>query len=119
MNGQPALERKPSSGPIFLSRSSCSASAVSNVRPAGDLPKLKPQFPGQSNGIFTKVQDLRYGENSHQQAALYRDLHPAPGSLVTDAGQHPGVDQPFTPQRHLHPQLCLQLGRYRFCRHRD
>ncbi|WP_374520197.1 bifunctional phosphoribosylaminoimidazolecarboxamide formyltransferase/IMP cyclohydrolase [Hydrogenophaga sp.] len=40
-------------------------------------------FPGQSNGIFTKVQDLRYGENSHQQAALYRDLDPAPGSLVT------------------------------------
>jgi phosphoribosylaminoimidazolecarboxamide formyltransferase/IMP cyclohydrolase len=29
------------------------------------------------------VQDLRYGENSHQSAALYRDLHPAPGSLVT------------------------------------
>jgi phosphoribosylaminoimidazolecarboxamide formyltransferase/IMP cyclohydrolase len=42
-------------------------------------------FPGQSNGIFTKVQDLRYGENSHQQAALYRDLVPAPGSLVTGA----------------------------------
>ncbi|MBZ0226532.1 MAG: bifunctional phosphoribosylaminoimidazolecarboxamide formyltransferase/IMP cyclohydrolase [Comamonas sp.] len=40
-------------------------------------------FPGQSNGIFTKVQDLRYGENSHQQAALYRDLYPAPGSIVT------------------------------------
>ena len=39
--------------------------------------------PGQSNGDFTKVQDLRYGENSHQQAALYRDLYPAPGSLVT------------------------------------
>ena len=43
----------------------------------------RTQFPGQSNGIFTKVQDLRYGENSHQQAALYRDLVPAPGSLVT------------------------------------
>jgi phosphoribosylaminoimidazolecarboxamide formyltransferase/IMP cyclohydrolase len=40
-------------------------------------------FPGQSNGQFTKLQDLRYGENSHQQAALYRDLYPAPGSLVT------------------------------------
>jgi len=40
-------------------------------------------FGGQSNGIFTKVQDLRYGENSHQQAALYRDLYPAPGSIVT------------------------------------
>ncbi|MEO5660704.1 MAG: bifunctional phosphoribosylaminoimidazolecarboxamide formyltransferase/IMP cyclohydrolase, partial [Polaromonas sp.] len=40
-------------------------------------------FAGQSNGRFIKVQDLRYGENSHQQAALYRDLYPAPGSLVT------------------------------------
>jgi phosphoribosylaminoimidazolecarboxamide formyltransferase/IMP cyclohydrolase len=40
-------------------------------------------FAGQSNGHFIKVQDLRYGENSHQQAALYRDLYPAPGSLVT------------------------------------
>ena len=40
-------------------------------------------FPAQSNGRFVKVQDLRYGENSHQQAALYRDLYPAPGSLVT------------------------------------
>ena len=40
-------------------------------------------FAGQSNSQFTKLQDLRYGENSHQQAALYRDLHPAPGSLVT------------------------------------
>jgi len=40
-------------------------------------------FPGQSNGRFIKLQDLRYGENSHQQAALYRDVYPAPGSLVT------------------------------------
>ena len=40
-------------------------------------------FPGQSNGRFVKVQDLRYGENPHQSAAFYRDLHPAPGSLAT------------------------------------
>jgi phosphoribosylaminoimidazolecarboxamide formyltransferase / IMP cyclohydrolase len=40
-------------------------------------------FPAQMNSSFVKVQDLRYGENSHQSAALYRDLHPAPGSLVT------------------------------------
>ena len=39
-------------------------------------------FPGQANGRFVKVQDLRYGENSHQQAALYRNLYPAPGALV-------------------------------------
>ena len=42
-------------------------------------------FPGQSNGRFVKLQDLRYGENPHQQAAYYRDLHPAPGSLVSAA----------------------------------
>ncbi len=51
--------------------------------PAGDKAPTLDLFPGQSNGRFVKVQDLRYGENSHQQAALYRDLYPAPGSLVT------------------------------------
>ena len=40
-------------------------------------------FPGQANGRFIKLQDLRYGENPHQLAAFYRDTHPAPGSLVT------------------------------------
>jgi phosphoribosylaminoimidazolecarboxamide formyltransferase/IMP cyclohydrolase len=29
------------------------------------------------------VMDLRYGENPHQQAAFYRDLYPAPGTLAT------------------------------------
>ncbi len=40
------------------------------------------EFPAQSNGRFVKLQDLRYGENPHQNAAFYRDLYPAPGSLV-------------------------------------
>ena len=40
-------------------------------------------FPAQSNSQFIKLQDLRYGENPHQSAAFYRDLYPAPGSLVT------------------------------------
>jgi phosphoribosylaminoimidazolecarboxamide formyltransferase/IMP cyclohydrolase len=39
-------------------------------------------FPAQSNARFIKLQDLRYGENPHQQAAFYRDLYPAPGSLA-------------------------------------
>ena len=43
----------------------------------------RKEFPAQSNGRFVKLQDLRYGENPHQTAAFYRDLHPAPGSLVT------------------------------------
>jgi phosphoribosylaminoimidazolecarboxamide formyltransferase / IMP cyclohydrolase len=43
----------------------------------------RAEFPAQANGRFVKLQDLRYGENPHQRAAFYRDLHPAPGSLVT------------------------------------
>jgi phosphoribosylaminoimidazolecarboxamide formyltransferase/IMP cyclohydrolase len=60
-----------------------SAIAIGENVPAGDVAPTLDLFPGQSNGRFVKVQDLRYGENSHQQAALYRDLYPAPGSLVT------------------------------------
>jgi phosphoribosylaminoimidazolecarboxamide formyltransferase/IMP cyclohydrolase len=43
----------------------------------------KSAFAAQANATHVKLQDLRYGENPHQQAAFYRDLHPAPGSLVT------------------------------------
>jgi phosphoribosylaminoimidazolecarboxamide formyltransferase / IMP cyclohydrolase len=60
-----------------------SAVDLSNGVPAGNVAPQRLDFPGQSNGRFVKLQDLRYGENSHQQAALYRDLYPAPGSLVT------------------------------------
>ncbi len=52
---------------------------LSSIKPDG----RQAVFPGQANGRFVKLQDLRYGENAHQQAALYRDLHPAPGALVT------------------------------------
>ena len=40
-------------------------------------------FPAQANMFTVKAQDLRYGENSHQQAAWYCDLNPAVGSLAT------------------------------------
>ena len=52
---------------------------LSALQPDGS----RAEFPAQSNGRFVKLQDLRYGENPHQAAAFYRDLHPAPGSLVT------------------------------------
>jgi len=44
---------------------------------------VRQQFPAQANSQFVKLQDLRYGENPHQAAAYFRDLNPAPGSLVT------------------------------------
>jgi phosphoribosylaminoimidazolecarboxamide formyltransferase / IMP cyclohydrolase len=61
--------------------------AISNYLSAvtatsGDVP-VRSAFSAQANGSFVKVMDLRYGENPHQQAAFYRDLCPAPGSLAT------------------------------------
>jgi len=50
---------------------------------AGASVPKRSEYPSQSNGRFVKLQELRYGENPHQTAALYRDLYPAPGSLVT------------------------------------
>jgi phosphoribosylaminoimidazolecarboxamide formyltransferase/IMP cyclohydrolase len=55
-------------------------SAVTDT--SGEVP-VRATFSAQANGSFVKVMDLRYGENPHQQAAFYRDLYPAPGSLAT------------------------------------
>ena len=52
---------------------------LSTISPDGS----RMQFGAQFNSRFVKLQDLRYGENPHQQAAFYRELSPAPGSLVT------------------------------------
>jgi phosphoribosylaminoimidazolecarboxamide formyltransferase/IMP cyclohydrolase len=57
--------------------------AISDYLSSFNTDGTRNPFPNQVNGHFVKVQDLRYGENSHQQAALYRDLYPAPGSLVS------------------------------------
>ncbi|MGE0370360.1 MAG: bifunctional phosphoribosylaminoimidazolecarboxamide formyltransferase/IMP cyclohydrolase [Gammaproteobacteria bacterium] len=53
--------------------------------PSDEGAQRRAQFPAQANGNFVKIMDLRYGENPHQQAAFYRDLYPAPGSLATFA----------------------------------
>ncbi|MDO9366647.1 MAG: bifunctional phosphoribosylaminoimidazolecarboxamide formyltransferase/IMP cyclohydrolase [Methylotenera sp.] len=57
--------------------------AISDYLSSFNLDGSRSDFPAQTNSRFIKLQDLRYGENPHQQAAFYRDLHPAPGSLVT------------------------------------
>ena len=56
---------------------------LSSLQADGAGGHVRAAFPAQSNARFVKLQDLRYGENPHQSAAFYRDLHPAPGSLVT------------------------------------
>ncbi|MBS0364531.1 MAG: bifunctional phosphoribosylaminoimidazolecarboxamide formyltransferase/IMP cyclohydrolase [Proteobacteria bacterium] len=50
---------------------------------AGYLAGRGGEFPQSLTLAFDKVQDLRYGENPHQQAAFYRDPAAGPGSLAT------------------------------------
>jgi len=57
--------------------------AISNYLTARDASGNKLGFPDQINFSHLKVQELRYGENPHQQAAFYRDLQPVAGSLST------------------------------------
>jgi len=57
--------------------------AISDYLSSFNADGSRSAYPTQMNGRFVKVQDLRYGENPHQSAAFYRDLYPAPGSLVT------------------------------------
>ena len=40
-------------------------------------------FPRTFNSQFTKAQDMRYGENSHQNSAFYTEKNPAAGSIST------------------------------------
>ncbi|WP_107878677.1 bifunctional phosphoribosylaminoimidazolecarboxamide formyltransferase/IMP cyclohydrolase [Neisseria animaloris] len=53
--------------------------SVSDEKLSGE-PEVN-EFPNQINQSWVKVQEMRYGENPHQQAAFYRDLYPAAGSL--------------------------------------
>ncbi|MDD2775744.1 MAG: bifunctional phosphoribosylaminoimidazolecarboxamide formyltransferase/IMP cyclohydrolase [Gallionella sp.] len=56
-------------------------SAISNYLTTLSADGTKTQFPAQINFNFAKVQDMRYGENPHQNAAFYRDLNPVSGSI--------------------------------------
>ena len=57
--------------------------AISNWLTARGPDGAAVAFPDRFNLQAVKVQDLRYGENPHQQAAFYRDEKPAPGTIAT------------------------------------
>jgi phosphoribosylaminoimidazolecarboxamide formyltransferase/IMP cyclohydrolase len=57
--------------------------AISNWLTARGPDGASATFPDRFNLQVAKIQDLRYGENPHQQAAFYRDARPASGTLAT------------------------------------
>jgi phosphoribosylaminoimidazolecarboxamide formyltransferase/IMP cyclohydrolase len=82
-HGQVSSETKFALSVAAFNRISNYDAAISDYLSSLQADGSRSQFPAQSNGRFVKLQELRYGENPHQAAAFYRDLHPAPGSLVT------------------------------------
>ena len=56
--------------------------AISNYLTSLDSQGGKGVFPARLNLNFALAQTMRYGENPHQNAAFYRDLAPAPGTLA-------------------------------------
>jgi phosphoribosylaminoimidazolecarboxamide formyltransferase/IMP cyclohydrolase len=56
--------------------------AISNYLTARDEAGTARLFPDRFNWQGAKLQDLRYGENPHQQAAFYRDETPAGGTIA-------------------------------------
>ncbi len=57
--------------------------AISNYLTALDAGNRKQAFPDRYNAQFSKVMDLRYGENPHQSAAFYRDANVPAGALAS------------------------------------
>jgi len=47
------------------------------------VPGGNDNFPRTFNAQFTKTQDMRYGENSHQNSAFYVEKNPSAGSIAT------------------------------------
>ena len=57
-------------------------SAISNYLTTVNSDGTRSEFPAQINFNFAKVQDMRYGENPHQNAAFYRELTTVAGSIA-------------------------------------
>ena len=55
---------------------------ITNYLTSLDAEDKPQQFPAVFNRQWEKVQDLRYGENPHQQGAFYREVSVAPGLLA-------------------------------------
>ena len=56
--------------------------AIANYLSSLDAQRRRLEYPQVLSLQFTKVHDLRYGENPHQTAAFFRDERPAAGGIA-------------------------------------
>ena len=87
------------------------SSYLSSVSPvAADEPEKTPQrapFPALLNVQMRRIQDLRYGENPHQQAAFYGEISQKPLG-VPSMKQHQGKELSYN--NILDFDACLRLA---------
>jgi phosphoribosylaminoimidazolecarboxamide formyltransferase/IMP cyclohydrolase len=57
--------------------------AIANYLGSIEEDNTRRLLPNTFNSQFTKIQDMRYGENPHQQAAFYVEAQPAEASVAT------------------------------------
>lgn len=80
------------------------------ARQAGQTPpqaSTPSPFPYTLNFSLTKIQDLRYGENPHQQAAFYADGLAEEGTVIARAKQIHGKELSFNNINDAHAALEL------------
>ncbi|MBI2312825.1 MAG: bifunctional phosphoribosylaminoimidazolecarboxamide formyltransferase/IMP cyclohydrolase [Betaproteobacteria bacterium] len=80
-NGAVGLETRFGLMQKAYSHTAAYDSAISNYLTALGSDGARKGYPERLNLNYAKVQDLRYGENPHQDAAFYRELTPVPGAL--------------------------------------
>ncbi|MEW5887663.1 MAG: bifunctional phosphoribosylaminoimidazolecarboxamide formyltransferase/IMP cyclohydrolase [Pseudomonadota bacterium] len=56
--------------------------AIANYLTSLQEDGTRARFPARLQLAFDKVEELRYGENPHQQAAFYRDIAAVPGGIA-------------------------------------
>ena len=67
---------------VFAHTARYDAAITNHLTSLGEDNKPATKFPAVLTRQWVKVQDMRYGENPHQQAAFYRELQVAPGLLA-------------------------------------
>ncbi len=75
---------------VFEHTAAYDALIASYLAPKAD----RPDFPDKLTLTYEKAQDMRYGENPHQQAAFYREIGARPGTLA-EAEQLQGKELSF------------------------
>jgi phosphoribosylaminoimidazolecarboxamide formyltransferase/IMP cyclohydrolase len=83
--------------------------AIANYLTGLDEQGVRGAFPDVLTRQWVKVQQMRYGENPHQQAAFYRDRHGAEGIGAGSRRVHTTAGQGTLVQQHRRCGRCVGM----------